>query len=115
MSPNACYKFNSLQHYKRDTWEIVLERTVCVFLPADAVLYIAVHYVFYAGMDRGAAILMSSATTQFRSPEGGGGAVLSIAKGPVILKKGHPVSGPTQKMTRYSTENQKKNSVNGCP
>ena len=31
-----------------------------------------VHYVFYAGMDRGAAILMSSATTQFRSPEGEG-------------------------------------------
>lgn len=102
MSPDACYKFNSVQHSKRDTWEIVLERTVCVILPADVVLYIAVHYVFYAGMDRGAAILMSSATTQFRSPEG---EVLSIAKGPVTLKKGHPVSGPTRKMTHYSTEN----------
>ena len=103
MSPDACYKFNSVQHSKRDTWEIVLERTVCVILPADVVLYIAVHYVFYAGMDRGAAILMSSATTQFSVPREGGG--LSIAKGPVTLKKGHPVSGPTRKMTHYSTEN----------
>ena len=35
--------------------------------------YIAVHYVFYAGMDRGAAILMSSATMQFQSPDLGWG------------------------------------------
>ena len=80
MSPDACYKFNSLQHYKRDTWEIVLERTFCVFLPADVVLYIAGHYMFYAGMDRGATILMSSATTQYRSSEGGGGGDLVLQR-----------------------------------
>ena len=113
---SACPPMRVTNSIVYSTIKGILEKLSWNVLFAFSYLQIAVHYVFYAGMDRGAAILMSSATMQFWSPEGGaGGAVLSIAKGPVTLKKGHPVSGPTRKMTRYSTENQKKNSVNGCP